>query len=376
MAEEKQPAKKSAQTTDKNPKPKVTKAVDQPIATKVEKTDAVASVTKTDKKSVATKANDTSKPATKPRREISRRRLLLGLSAVLVGVAVFIGVFGVLIYKYKSDSTMVYAVSRVIPYPVMTVNHRIVSYHEYLFEVNSIKHYYENQPGQGGKPVVDFKTADGKKKLVGLEKQVMDQLKADEVTRQLIVSNKIQSSQYKVTQAKIKDQMDQITKQAGGDQKVKDVLKQYYGWTLVDLRKKVTFQLEKQALSDKITKDPAADAQAKAKAQDVLNKVNAGGDFAELAKQYSQDSSASNGGDLGYLSKGQTVPEFESALFAFQPGQVSGLVKTQYGYHIIKVTDKKDDTVKASHILIKTVDFDQYLNDKIKAAKVRTYFRP
>jgi hypothetical protein len=363
LAEEKQSAKKPAQTADKNTKPKTSKATEEVIVPKVEKTESKVAVTD--------KVAASSKPASKPRRQITRKSIYMSITAVLVGLMVLVGVFGVLIYKYKSDNRMVYAVSRVIPYPVMRVNNRFVSYHEYLFEINSIKHYYENQPGQDGKAVVDFKTAEGKKKLVELEKQVMDQLKADEVTRELIAKNKV-----KVSQKDIKDQMDQITKQAGGEQKVKEVLTKYYGWTLVDLRKKVTFQLMKQALSDKITNDPAADAQAKAKAQDVLNQVNAGGDFAELAKKYSQDSSASNGGDLGYLSKGQTVAEFEAALFALQPGQVSGLVKSKYGYHIIKVTDKKDDTVKASHILIKTVDFDQYLNDQIKAAKVKTYFTP
>jgi peptidyl-prolyl cis-trans isomerase D len=89
------------------------------------------------------------------------------------------------------------------------------------------------------------------------------------------------------------------------------------------------------------------DAVVKATAEDLLKQARGGADFAELAKKNSDDAdNAKNGGDLDYFGRGRMVPEFDQVVFAMQPGQISDLVKTQFGYHIIKLIDKKTATTR------------------------------
>jgi peptidyl-prolyl cis-trans isomerase D len=100
---------------------------------------------------------------------------------------------------------------------------------------------------------------------------------------------------------------------------------------------------------------PAADGKvdekaveaARAKAEDVLKQLKAGGDFAKLAEKYSEDpGSGKNGGSLGLIGRGRTVPEFEKAAFSLPKGQISDLVKSSYGFHIIRVDDKQEAHMK------------------------------
>lgn len=84
------------------------------------------------------------------------------------------------------------------------------------------------------------------------------------------------------------------------------------------------------------------DKEALAKAESLLKKIKEGGDFSQLAKENSDCPSKEKGGELGFFSRGQMVPEFEDAAFKLQVGEVSGIVKTKFGYHIIKVLDKKE----------------------------------
>jgi peptidyl-prolyl cis-trans isomerase C len=118
--------------------------------------------------------------------------------------------------------------------------------------------------------------------------------------------------------------------------------------------------------------DAKAKEVAKAKAADLLTQVKAGKDFAELAKQHSQDpGSAVQGGDLGFFQSGQMVGAFERAAFALKPGEVSALVETPFGFHIIKMAEKQAartvpiDEVKAQ--------IEQFLQNQQRQEKTQAF---
>ncbi len=119
-----------------------------------------------------------------------------------------------------------------------------------------------------------------------------------------------------------------------------------------------------------------ADKDAKAKAEAILAQLKKGADFATLAKENSACPSKANGGSLGEFPRGSMVPEFEKATFAMKPGELSGVVKTPFGYHIIKLTAKKpagvlsfDQAKKDIETMIENQKFTKELKATIDQAK-------
>ncbi|MBW2049519.1 MAG: peptidylprolyl isomerase [Deltaproteobacteria bacterium] len=112
-------------------------------------------------------------------------------------------------------------------------------------------------------------------------------------------------------------------------------------------------------------------AEALKKIKEVQEKQKKGGDFTKLAKEYSQGPSSAKGGDLGYFARGQMVPAFEEVAFKLKKGEVSDIVETRFGYHLIKVTGAKpESTVPFDEIKVR---LGQYLKQEKIQKEVKEY---
>lgn len=99
----------------------------------------------------------------------------------------------------------------------------------------------------------------------------------------------------------------------------------------------------------RVNKESSEDEKNKAreKAEDILKRIKTGEDFAKLASEFSDDPGSKNkGGDLGFFPKGRMVPDFEKVAFSLKPGEVSDIVETTFGFHIIKVEERKDSVLE------------------------------
>lgn len=295
---------------------------------------------------------ETTAPKLKGPKTSLGKMIIYGLLALLV---IFLTTFAVLIYGFKNESAVVRGVSKVVPYPATIINGRIVLMKDYYNQLEVLKNYYSSFKS------VDFNSPEGKTQLTEIQAEVMNRL-----TEDAIVSTEAKKAKITLSKDELNNSFDELVKSNGGTKAFAEILSKFYGLTADEFKSMIYKpRMLREKMAEKINSEETVTGAAKAKADEVYAKVKAGEDFATLAKTYSQDpGTAANGGDLGFFGKGKMVPAFEDAAFALAVGSYSEPIRTVYGYHIIKVTEKKGDEIRASHILIKVRDFNDWLADK------------
>ncbi len=195
---------------------------------------------------------------------------------------------------------------------------------------------------------VDPNSDQGKQAIRELRAQVLDQLIDDAMVEQAAAADNIN-----VNPAEINNRVEQVINDAGSMEKFQEYLTKNQ-LTIQDLCQQIRANLFGEAMMARVTANMPTSADQihvahmlfanKADADAALVKLRAGADFAALAKQVSQDEATrDNGGDLGWFPRNVMPPEFEQAAFALKPGEISGVVSTQLGLHIVKLLERAEN---------------------------------
>lgn len=273
---------------------------------------------------------------------------LLLLTLVLIGFMAFITLS---LYKFQSTSAFVHNVTRIVPFPAAKAGDDWVSYEAYLFELRRNMHYYRTQQQ------TDFASKDGQAQLKLLKRQAMSEVVQDAYVKQLAKKHGVSVSNQAVTnQVNLVRQQNRL----GHNQQVfRDVLKEFWGWSEADFRRELRQQLLQQAVVARL------DTATKIKAQAALANLRAGGDFAKLAGELSEDPVTKvNGGQYAQTitpGEREIPPAVTAAIFRLKPGQVSDVINTGYTLEIIRLNELNGSNAKAAHIQFNLESIAEYV---------------
>jgi len=223
-----------------------------------------------------------------------------------------------------------------------------------------------------------------------LRKQILDAMVAEKLILAQALLDSVTVTEEEVTQA-LDQQLQNLIRQAGSEQRVE----QYYGMPLSRIRREYRDDLRKQLLVQRVRQtreadihvtrreveeffttyqdslpsvpdqyqlsnvfivpkpDSSIEQRTRKKLQAILDSIRAGGDFQDFARRYSQDGTASSGGNLGSAKRGTFVPEFERVAFSLPEGGVSDIVLTEFGLHLIQLIERRGESVNVRHILLR-----------------------
>ncbi|KKS53271.1 MAG: PPIC-type PPIASE domain protein [Candidatus Magasanikbacteria bacterium GW2011_GWD2_43_18] len=305
-----------------------------------------------------------------------QKKNMIGLFFAGLLVVVLVAGAGVFMYTKTrvaalSDSSFVLASAQVFNIPIAKINGHRVSYHDFMTDFSSLKNFYSQQD-QGATAVTD----------TDISQQVISRLLINALINEYAKKYNVTVDQSDVDVAK-----SELLSQFPDEETAAQEVQKTFGWSLqtftervinpIVVEQKVGEAFEQDTTVGDTYKATQVKArhilftvddehpidEVKAQAGKVLQRIKDGEDFASLAAEFGSDGTSETGGDLGWIDRGTTIPEFEDVIFAMSAGELyDGVVETQFGIHIVQVDD------------VKTInDFAAFFQDQLKAADVKIY---
>lgn len=287
--------------------------------------------------------------------------ILISFILVVVSILIILVVFAIGLYKFQWSGPIVQKVVKIIPFPVAINKGQTVSQNHFNKLLEAQRRYYQTQKN------LILSDPGKEKELKELKETILDRSIKENFVRQILAKNNI-----RITPEEIEKEFTNSTT-GRTEQEIKDKIQTLYNWTPQDFKQEmIRPYLEKQKLQEIVVFDQVINKVEREKIESILQELKEEADFAELANKYSQDPGnyPDKGGDLGWFGRGQMVKEFEGVAFSLEPGEISDIVTTKFGFHIIKVEEKNENLIRARHILVKARDFNEWLTEQVMKARV------
>ncbi|NTU66758.1 MAG: hypothetical protein HGB08_02415 [Candidatus Moranbacteria bacterium] len=297
--------------------------------------------------------------------------------AISFFVLFFIWVFmiGILIYGFGMNNSVTRATAKVFPYPAAIWGTDIVTVGKLESDLLAARRFYEAQDFSSIGMRVDFTTDQGVKRLRIKEKNILNKL-----IENRIVETEAKKRGIRVSDKDVSGSVKEKMQEYGSEQQVTDNLKKLYGWTMADFEKNIVKpDLYRERLAEDIRQNDPANRKAKEKIEAVLADIDSGKSLEDAAKEYSEGESAQNGGDLGWFTADQMLPEISKTVFLLNKGEKSGIIESGLGFHIVLLEDKSTqdgvDKVKLKQVFVRAKNLPEWLTEKEKDLKVNVLLK-
>lgn len=268
------------------------------------------------------------------------------------------------VYKYKWQGNFVDKVMRVVPLPAASVNGQWINYADWREGVATVNHFYDQKEELGLSS-----------SLPDLTPEQVESNELDRLIEQRLLEDLATQFQITVSTEEIEDEYAQtILPQATDEAEIIKTVESLYGWTLDEFKQEIVREVVLRGkLQTAMNADTTLNASAKEKIDQAKAELDGGVAFSDVAFKYSEDGSAQDGGDLDWIDKGQTVPEFETVAFATPVGETSQVFTSPFGYHILTVSESDAERVHVAHILTKFITIDEQIASMKDTANIKRF---
>lgn len=295
--------------------------------------------------------------------------------AFLAIAAFYIIAVGIALYFFGMSNPILERTARIIPYPAAVINSSsFVSTRELSGKLDFAKAYYENEDFSKIGKRIDFSTSEGKKRFQVKEKQLLNKTIEDKIVEILA-----KEANIKITPEMAAQDVERKIDQYGDAKKVQAKLEKY-NWTMRDFENNIVIPaLYREKLLVSFVQSDETRPKALEKIKNAQADLNNNKDFSDVAKTYSEGESAAKDGYVGWFSKDEMLPEISAVSFSMKKADVSDILESSLGYHIIKIenrrTENGQDQLEIRQIFVKTKSFADWLLEKEQSFRILIPFK-